>query len=61
MSAGEANGQRSDPGDVGRWVELEHERNRLVTAYRELEGHYLAAESERKRLEQYIRAMEGVS
>jgi len=61
MSTGEANGQRSDPGDVGRWVELEQERNRLVTAYRELEGHYLAAEGERKRLVQYIRAKEGVS
>jgi len=61
MSACEADGHPSERGDVSRWVELEQERKRLVTAYRELEGHYLAAEGERMRLEQYIRAMEGVS
>lgn len=43
---------------AARISELETEVSRLISAYRVLEGHYLAGEAERKRLVNYIRSRE---
>jgi hypothetical protein len=53
--------RQSELARNGRQTELDRECRRLVAAYQILEGHYLAVEGERKRLEQYIRSQENVS